>query len=143
MALVFLFGSGEEVSWGQRIFNIESSEYFVENNSQGETNLHNIVVDGKRVNKIIFSQLLTVVMVIYLLIAPFLYRKFVFIKNLANMFAVPIVQWHHTIAFLTVTGLLIFMPSSRKWELYELAFGVIFYLIFLNPLNKKIYESHS
>ena len=143
MALVFLFGSGEEISWGQRIFNIESSAYFVENNSQGETNLHNIVVDGKRVNKIIFSQLLTLIMVIYLLIAPVLFRKFEFIKNLANMFAVPIVQWHHTIAFLVVTGILFFIPSSRKWELYELAFGVIFYLIFLSPVNKSIYQSNS
>lgn len=140
MAVVFLFGAGEEISWGQRIFNVESSEYFLENNAQGETNLHNMVVDGKKVNKIIFSQLLTLILVIYLIITPILYRKFKGIKNLANMFAVPIVQWHHTIAFLTVTGILVFIGSNRKWELYELAFGVIFFLIFLNPINKSIYS---
>jgi len=139
MALVFLFGAGEEISWGQRIFNVESSDFFIENNAQGETNLHNIVVDGKKVNKIIFSQLLTVVLIIYLIIAPLLFRKFESVKKLANTFAVPIVKWHHTIAFLLVTGTLIFMESDRKWELYELAFGVIFFLIFLNPLNKNIY----
>jgi len=140
IALVFLFGAGEEISWGQRIFNIESSEFFIENNAQAETNLHNLVVDGKKVNKIIFSQLLTAILVIYLIITPFLYRKFEGIKKLANLFAVPIVQWHHTIAFLICTGLLTFMGSDRKWELYELAFGVIFLLIFLNPLNKSIYS---
>jgi len=140
IALVFIFGAGEEISWGQRIFNIESSEFFKENNAQAETNLHNLVVDGKKVNKIIFSQLLTAILVIYLIITPFLYRKFDSIKNLANLFAVPIVQWHHTIAFLICTGLLSFMGSDRKWELYELAFGVIFFLIFLNPLNKRIYS---
>jgi len=140
IALVFLFGAGEEISWGQRIFNIESSAFFKENNAQAETNLHNLVVDGKKVNKIIFSQLLTAILVIYLIITPFLYRKFEGIKNLANLFAVPIVQWHQTIAFLIVTGLLTFMGSERKWELYELAFGVIFLLIFLNPLNKSIYS---
>ncbi len=139
MATVFLFGAGEEISWGQRIFNVESSQYFLENNAQGETNLHNMIVDGKKVNKIIFSQLLTIVLVIYLIIAPILYRKFEAIKNLADSFAVPIVKWHHTIAFLASTGILVFMPSNRKWELYELAFGVIFFIIFLNPLNKKIY----
>ncbi|MGK0308360.1 MAG: hypothetical protein ACI8RP_001322, partial [Urechidicola sp.] len=48
-------------------------------------------------------------------------------------------RWHHTIAFLTATALILTMPSTRKWELYELAFGVIFLLIFLNPLNKYIY----
>jgi hypothetical protein len=140
LALVFLFGAGEEISWGQRIFNVESSDFFIENNAQGETNLHNIVVDGKKVNKIIFSQLLTIVLVIYLIIAPFLFRKVESIKNLANTCAVPIVKWHHTIAFLVVTGILVFMGSDRKWELYELAFGVIFFLIFLNPLNKNIYQ---
>jgi len=141
IAFVFLFGAGEEISWGQRIFNIESSKYFLENNAQGETNLHNMVVDGKKINKLIFSQLLTLILILYLIITPILYRKFDTIKQLANMFAVPIVKWHHTIAFLIGTGLLILMPSSRKWELYELAFGVIFFLIFLNPLNKNIYIS--
>ncbi|MFD1292684.1 hypothetical protein ACFQ5N_02455 [Lutibacter holmesii] len=143
LALIFLFGTGEEISWGQRIFNVESSEYFLENNAQGETNLHNMVVDGKKVNKIIFSQLLTVILIIYLIIAPLLYRKFEGIKNLANMFAVPIVKWQHTIAFLSCTALIMLMPAERKWELYELAFGVIFFLIFLNPLNKSIYSVNS
>ncbi|WP_299522455.1 hypothetical protein [uncultured Lutibacter sp.] len=143
LATIFLFGAGEEISWGQRIFNVESSEYFLENNAQGETNLHNMVVDGNKINKIIFSQLLTLILVIYLIITPLLYRKFEAIKKLANLFAVPIVKWQHTIAFLVSTGILVFMPSERKWELYELAFGVIFFLIFLNPLNKSIYKSNS
>lgn len=143
IALVFLFGAGEEISWGQRIFNVESSEYFLENNAQGETNLHNMVVDGKKINKIIFSQLLTAILIIYLIITPILYRKVAAIKKLADNFAVPIVKWHHTIAFLLSTAVLIFMPSNRKWELYELAFAVIFFLIFLNPLNKSIYLKNS
>ena len=142
LAVIFMFGAGEEISWGQRIFEVESSQYFIENNAQGETNLHNMVVDGKKINKIIFSQLLTVVLVIYLLITPLLYRKSPFIKNLANSFAIPIVQWHQTIAFLISTALLVFMGSNRKWELYELAFAVIFFLIFLNPFNKEIYKSN-
>jgi hypothetical protein len=143
IAFVFLFGAGEEISWGQRIFNVESSAYFLENNAQGETNLHNMVVDGKKINKIIFSQLLTLILVIYLIITPVLYRKFDVIKKLATIFAIPIVKWHHTIAFLICTGLLIFIKSNRKWELYELAFAAIFFLIFLNPLNKNIYKTNS
>ena len=122
---------------------MESSDYFIENNAQGETNLHNIVVDGKKINKIIFSQLLTIVLVIYLIITPFLFRKVKSIKKLANRFAVPIVRWHHTIAFLVVSATLVFIGSDKKWELYELAFGVIFFLIFLNPLNKNIYQIDS
>lgn len=140
MAIIFLFGAGEEISWGQRIFNIQSSEYFLENNAQQETNLHNMVVNGKKVNKIVFSQLLTIVLVIYLIILPILYRKNNWIKNLTDSFAVPIPRIQHTIGFLIATALILAMPASRKWELYELAFGVIFFLIFLNPFNKFIYQ---
>ncbi len=143
MSIVFFFGAGEEISWGQRIFNVESSQYFIENNAQGETNLHNMVVGETKINKLIFSQLLTFVLVIYLIITPFLVRKFEWIKNLANKFAVPIVQWHHTISFLIGTGLLLFITSNRKWEIYELAFSVIFLLIFINPFNKEIYKANS
>lgn len=143
IALIFLFGAGEEISWGQRIFHIESSEYFLKNNAQGETNLHNLVVEGKKVNKLIFSQLLTVILIIYLIFTPILYRKYLPIKNLVDKFAVPVVKWHQTIAFLLSTVLISFIPSDRKWELYELAFGVIFFLIFLRPLNRNIYSKNA
>ncbi len=138
--VLFLFAAGEEISWGQRIFGVESSEFFIENNAQGETNLHNLVVGEKKINKIIFSQLLFLVMFLYLLITPILFRKFSWFKDLANKFAVPIVKWHHTIAFIVVTVLVALNPASRKWEVYELAFGAIFFLIFLGPLNKEIFE---
>lgn len=139
-ALVFFFGAGEEISWGQRIFGIESSEFFLQNNAQRETNLHNLVVGGKKVNKIIFSQLLMLAMVVYLLVMPYLFRKKQWVKNLANKFAVPVVKWQHTIAFISCTLLVAINPASRKWEVYELAFGVIFLLIFLAPLNDIIFK---
>ncbi len=141
--LLFFFGAGEEISWGQRIFDIESSDYFKENNAQAETNLHNMVVGGKKINKIIFSQLLMVVMVLYLILSPILYRKQEWFKNLADKFAVPIVKWHHTIAFIISTILVAINPPDRKWEVYELAFGVIFLLIFLNPLNSFLFKKNS
>lgn len=59
--VLFLFAAGEEISWGQRIFAVESSEFFLKNNAQGETNLHNLVVGETKINKIIFSQLLFLV----------------------------------------------------------------------------------
>ncbi|UNY97583.1 hypothetical protein MQE36_10855 [Zhouia spongiae] len=139
-ALLFFFGAGEEVSWGQRIFGIESSDFFLQNNAQKETNLHNLVVGGKKVNKIVFSQLLMIAMVTYLLIVPLLYRKKEWVVKLTKKFAVPVVKWHHTIAFITCTILVNVIPASRKWEVYELAFGVIFLLIFLNPLNNILFK---
>lgn len=41
-ALVFFVGGGEEISWGQRIFDISTPESLSEINKQQETNLHNI-----------------------------------------------------------------------------------------------------
>lgn len=43
-ALVFFIGMGEEISWGQRIFNFQSPEYFRENNIQSEFNFHNLTI---------------------------------------------------------------------------------------------------
>lgn len=141
MALLFFFGAGEEISWGQRIFGIESSDYFLENNAQQETNLHNMVVGDTKINKLIFSQIFTGVLVIYLLIVPVLYRKTAWLKPLAEKFAVPVPRWNHTIALLLATGLVELMKaSSRRWELYEFAFGIVFFLIFINPLNSYIFK---
>lgn len=139
-ALVFFFGAGEEISWGQRIFNIESSAFFMENNAQKETNLHNLVVSGKKVNKIVFSQLLMVAMVVYLIVIPILYRRMESVKRLMQTFAVPVVKWHQTAVFLVSTIIVAVIPPNRKWEVYELAFGVMFFLIFLFPLNNYIFK---
>lgn len=44
LALFFFFIAGEEISWGQRIFNIATPESLAEANAQQETNLHNLVI---------------------------------------------------------------------------------------------------
>lgn len=43
LGLACLYVVGEEISWGQQIFDWESPEWFKEKNLQGETNLHNMV----------------------------------------------------------------------------------------------------
>ena len=42
LALVFLFGAGEEVSWGQRLLGIATPEGLAGNNVQNEINVHNL-----------------------------------------------------------------------------------------------------
>lgn len=142
--VLFLFGAGEEISWGQRIFGIESGEFFQGNNLQKETNLHNLEIGGVKLNKLIFSQLLTIIMALYLLVMPFLYQKFNGIKKLVDKFVIPVPQLSHIAAFLINTIFIAILPNlSRKWEVYELFFAVIFLLIFLNPVNKEIYLAKS
>jgi hypothetical protein len=42
LALLFFFGAGEEISWGQRILGFETPETLSEVNRQEEFNLHNL-----------------------------------------------------------------------------------------------------
>ena len=42
MAVLFVFGAGEEISWGQRVFGVETPAGLAAVNVQGETNLHNL-----------------------------------------------------------------------------------------------------
>ncbi|MCC7119434.1 MAG: hypothetical protein IT310_12990 [Anaerolineales bacterium] len=46
LALLFFFGAGEEISWGQRIFGIATPESLAEINEQDEINIHNIEFNG-------------------------------------------------------------------------------------------------
>jgi hypothetical protein len=63
LALLSILISGEEISWGQRLFNLETPEYFANNNIQKETNFHNILTNLEKEHftfsvGIIFSVLL-------------------------------------------------------------------------------------
>jgi hypothetical protein len=43
-AVLFFFGAGEEISWGQRILGIETPPALQEENVQGEINVHNLLI---------------------------------------------------------------------------------------------------
>jgi hypothetical protein len=54
LAAVLLFAAGEEISWGQRLFDLETPEVLVDGNRQDELNLHNL--DGLQ-QKAVLGQL--------------------------------------------------------------------------------------
>lgn len=141
LGLVFFFGAGEEISWGQRIFNTESSEFFQRHNAQGETNLHNLVVGGKKLNKIIFGIGLHLVLLIYLLILVPLYKRRAGLREFLNRFAVPIAKPYQVISYLVVIVLVqIIMTSSRRGELAEFAGSFLFLLNIAFPYNRKLFD---
>lgn len=43
LGVACLFFALEEISWGQRIFGVQSTEFFLENSDQKEINVHNVV----------------------------------------------------------------------------------------------------
>ncbi len=145
-SLMFLFGAGEEISWGQRIFNIQSPDFFMKYNSQNETNIHNLVFHSVRINKLIFSSLLGVFIFFYLLVLPFFYNKKEKIKNFIDSAAIPVPRIYHIVTYMILIIIIDLFKAPDKWELLELVGSFMFFLIFINPKNiylfKKIRQSY-
>ena len=133
LALLFFFAAGEEISWGQRLTGVQSSEFFLQHNIQGETNIHNLVVDGKNLNIIIFSRLMFLCLFIYFVLSRLLVWKIPFIHNLVEKFNFPLPRIQHIMLMLASNSLVILINITRQSELHELSFGFIFFMIFLNP----------
>jgi hypothetical protein len=134
-----LFAVGEEISWGQRLLHTKSPDFFQAYNSQRETNLHNLVVQGKSVNLIVFSRLMILGMFFYLLVLPFLYSRKKWAQQWVNHLAIPLPKAYQVIALLLVFGLISFIPSGKRAELLE--FGACFLLlsIVMYPKNQEIF----
>jgi hypothetical protein len=131
------FGFGEEISWGQRIFSIESSEFFSEYNLQNETNLHNLKINNVKINQLIFSYGFVLVFGFYFILSPFIYKKSRWFKRLVDNFGVQIPTIKHTIFMLVLTASIMTIPDLEKWELWESIFVLLMLLVFLEPYNSK------
>ncbi len=138
--LFLFFAAGEEISWGQRIFGIATPEYFRQHNAQQETNLHNLVVDGVKINKLIFSVILSIGLAIFLLVVPFLYKRNKRIQKFLNASAIPIPQVYQVIGFILVLVFTSLIPHGKNAELLECGGSLLFFLIVRYPQNKEIFN---
>lgn len=142
LGLFFFFGAGEEISWGQRLLNIESSEFFSENNAQGEMNLHNLVVKDTKLNKLIFGRGIGILLLLYLLVLIPLYKRKEAVKKFLDKFAVPIAQNYQIAAYIILFLVVqVLMASSKKGEMLEFAGSIIFLLNVAFPYNKENFEA--
>jgi hypothetical protein len=58
LAVLFLFGAGEEISWGQRLLGFHTPGWLAAVNHQGEANLHNLFeATSRRFNPSFFNSL--------------------------------------------------------------------------------------
>ncbi len=147
LAVTLLLGTmlfvvaGEEVSWGQRIFGIESSDFFRQNNLQKETNFHNMVVNGVKINKVIFTFGLIAALGIFLLILPYLYKRNARIKAWADSWGIMIPRNYQIIAFLLLFATTALLKHEKNAEVLECGAGLLFFLIVRYPFNKEIFSS--
>lgn len=134
--LVSLFVIGEEVSWGQRIFGFHTPEFFSQYNDQNETTLHNLVIAGIKVNIIIFSDLLYILVYLYFLL-PFMCRLFPSLAEAMSRMGLfvprPYIFW----IALFVWVLSEMHPHGKVWELCEMTIAWLLVLILLRPSNAK------
>ena len=135
--LVLFFGFGEEISWGQRIFGIQSPSFFSENNFQGEINIHNMMVMGVDLNRWIFTYVLVLIFTFYFLITPIMYYKNKFPKTIVNRFSFFIPNYLYSSIFLITTLIINLNLAEKVSEVWECSFAVTIFFICFNSLNKK------
>ena len=137
-SVAFFFGFGEEISWGQRIFDIESPFFFSENNLQNETNIHNLMIAGIEFNKWIFTYFSVFIFSIYFGLLPFLYKKIIFFRELSDKFSIIIPRYEQSVIFLISTMLIYTTNNLRVSEIWECLFAVTIFSTCINPLNKRV-----
>ena len=141
LGLFLFFAAGEEISWGQRILGIKSPEYFQNNNTQHETNLHNLVVGGIKINKLVFSLILIILLAAYLTIVPLLYKKSYVVKESFDASAFPVPQLYQVIGFALVFVLTSLIHNGKNAELLECDGALLFFLIINYPKNKEVFNT--
>jgi len=149
IALTGLFGAGEEISWGQRIFGWQTPEYFLEHNKQEETGLHNLIIEinGKKlsINKIIFGTGLAFAMLIYLFVMTPIYRSHQKrdgpFSSFIDRMAIPMPRNYHAIGYLVILACVeLLVDSSKRGEMTEFAGSIIFLLNVAFPYNSEIFD---
>lgn len=143
-ALVFTFGFGEEISWGQRLFNIESGGFFAQYNLQGETNLHNLMLGEVKINKLVFGKGVALFFLLYLLVLTPLYWLRPGVRTFIDSFGVPVPKKYQWLMFLIILlGVEVvikhFSETGRRGELTEFAAAFTVLLVIFFPLNKQLY----
>ncbi len=123
--ILFIWAAGEEISWGQRIFSIETPEALSAMNYQGELNIHNI---NKRLFQRGFRHL-TTVLVFFSTIAFFLKKE--------RVFGVLIPDTLLVYAFLLMPAYASYQDIIPEYHLGQIT--LLFYVIyFIRKADKKM-----
>ena len=140
IAFAMFFAGMEEISWGQRIFGIETPEFLARYNRQGEIGLHNIAIGGVKLNKLIFSQLLGIVTVLWLIALPPAYRRVPRLARFVDRLAVPVPRLRHVLFALGCSAPVWLIRSDLRFELSELVLVVTLVAVVVWPANRAAIE---
>jgi len=141
IGLGFIFCAGEELSWGQRIFAIETPEWFEARNQQHEMNVHNLIIGDISLNKVVFGKILSLSLAFYLFVLPSLSGRFSRINHIVERFGLPLPTRTQALAFLPALVLPDLLISSAETdELREACGCLMIMILFCFPRNGYIYS---
>ncbi|MBL8089427.1 MAG: hypothetical protein KF758_11740 [Anaerolineales bacterium] len=132
IAVLFFFGAGEEISWGQRIFHIETPEALEEVNEQQELNVHNLVffdyylMDSDDLFNIFWMTVVVLIPALALVSKRF--------KNWAENL-IPIAPWQLSLLFL-----LNYLTAKVAKILYLSVYS--FFTVSFSQAVQEVKESH-
>lgn len=145
LGLLFLFAFFEEISWGQRVFNLSTPQYMQEINMQKELNIHNLKIfhglteEGTRKSGwILFlnmDRLFSIFWFTCCLLIPFLYKINNQSKKYLDQINFPIIPLSIGSFFLLnyFSARLLFqfdnMPIQRLTEVKESNFAFLFFIV--------------
>lgn len=119
----------EEISWFQRILNIASPEFFLENNKQAETNIHNLAMGSGSLHKVLLLKIIAIVGLTHNIILPIVARKRPGVQRWVEslgLYLPPL--WPSVIYIVLVAISHLTIDHPRKGELGEM-FGAVHYLV--------------
>jgi hypothetical protein len=91
LGLLFFFGAGEEISWGQRIFHLATPENLAAVNSQDELNLHNLNI-FYRTNFFTVDRLFDIFWFLFAVVVPAAVLAFPRVRAVA-LRVMPVLPW--------------------------------------------------
>lgn len=118
----------EEVSWFQRVLHIASPEFFLQNNRQSETNLHNLAMGSGSIHKNVLLKLIAIVGITHNIILPLLAKKRPGIQRFIESLGGYLPPLSASVIYIVLTAIShLMIDHPRKGELGEM-FGAVHYM---------------
>lgn len=128
LSLLCALAALEEISWFQRVLNVQSSEFFLQNNRQGETNIHNLAVGSGSLHKNVLLKLIFIVGITHNLILPLVARFKPGVQRWVEKLGLYLPPLSASVIYLVLVALShVLIEHPRKGELGEM-FGAVHYL---------------
>lgn len=134
MAAGFFFVGMEEISWGQRLFNIKTPDLLYEINTQSELNLHNII------DRIPLIPLFCSIVLVWIFILPLLTSRMPGLKQWSETFGIPRAPVY-TIPYFMLSSYIQFFNPFVSYEISELILGFAFVCVTADIFIKALRSS--